>query len=144
MGATLYRPSLTSCTAHVYCPSFAQYLKELGEAGNGVVHIHSIALWSRVLSSIYANQTAGTFSPPLYSPSDKDKFASMLEDDLNQFEIVHHGVYLGFTTLRRLPNSAHADLQTIWESPVQATHIWVDTYQSHEEIQVRGRRGRWG
>ena len=78
-------------------------------------------------------RTAGSTSPPIYQPSDKAKFVAMLKADLDGLEASHHGVYLGFTKLRRLTDTSSSKLQSIWENDIRVTLTWVDTTQSHEE-----------
>jgi hypothetical protein len=95
-----HRPYRSLSIIRTFLPGVVQ---ELDQAGAGVMAIHSIAIWNRALDNIYDGFTAGdpTLSPPLYSSADVDKFAELLEADLNRFEKYHHGVYLGFTKLRR-------------------------------------------
>ncbi|GAX73193.1 hypothetical protein CEUSTIGMA_g646.t1 [Chlamydomonas eustigma] len=132
--------TLLLLAAHIVCftgmmvvlSSQKTYNKELDVAGNAVRAMLSVPLWTRVMDSLYLNLTAGSQYPPIYQPSDKAMFVDLLQSDIDTFEAAHHGVYLGFSKLRRL-NNVGSPLQTIWESDVIVTETWVDTYQSHEE-----------
>lgn len=105
-------------------------IEELTVAGESTEAVYLITLFTRVMSNIYDGHGAGAMDPALYGLGDTDNITQLLEDSLDDLDTCHKNVFLGINKLRRLNDTAHYKLRTIWEAPILAVEAWTDDVAS--------------
>jgi hypothetical protein len=87
---------------------------------------------SRAMNNVYTHLSAGAISPPLYLPGAIDSsdfrlsqpsISAMMVESLDALEEAHHGIYLGFSKLRKLSGHVLAE----FEAPIIPVQVWNDT-----------------
>ncbi|GLC40592.1 hypothetical protein PLESTM_001090800 [Pleodorina starrii] len=101
-------------------------VSDLNNVANACRNVHEIAINGRVLESLYSGSSyvpgLRLFGEP-QQDTINDIYADLLETS-QSMKVLHHGVYLGFRSLRRMPSS-HG-LRSIWDDPLLEFTVFYD------------------
>ncbi|GLC70645.1 hypothetical protein PLESTF_001017600 [Pleodorina starrii] len=101
-------------------------VEDLHSVANAARNVHEIAIGGRVLESLYSGKSYApglkTFGDP--NPEALASAYGMVLEATTSLKKLHHGVYLGFRSLRRIPDSN--GLRDIWDKPLLNMTLYYD------------------
>eukprot|EP00775_Hariotina_reticulata_P007071 gene7071-7284_t len=117
--------------AHIVCfavslvtiNSQAQYMKEVDDAGDGVIAMHKIAIECRALDAI----SGGVVHPYIFTKADVDLHMNKLQQAIDDFQFGHQMTYFGSSKMRRLENRPRYKLRDFFEADMWNSTEMIDT-----------------
>jgi len=103
------------------------YIINISAAGEALDHIHAAGMYSRAIHAAYANYT--------FTRADIPKFRASLTEELDEFERLHQGLYLGFG--KGVSAASGTELSPLWNKPDLGVTSYSEAFPPVASVEQR-------